>query len=153
MLHNVLQGVKSVLQTFFQKWEGKGCLMAVLPSVIRVEVNYSVSLRRCAFQNCSANATAGWMGALGLVFNTIPASWGKRRQSPPQASLFVELHFSHAVTMLSQVCCPPLERGITWSSVRCLVLPQYWQVWLSRLSTSRRFTGGTFSLPFGIANG
>lgn len=37
ILHNVLQGVKGILQTFFERREGKGCLMAVLPSKARFE--------------------------------------------------------------------------------------------------------------------
>jgi hypothetical protein len=84
---------------FFWEVRGQCDVIAVLPSLIEFEVNYSDSLRRCTFQNCSANATAGWIGALGLVLSTIPASCGRR-------SLFVELQRSQAVTTLSQVCCP-----------------------------------------------
>ena len=40
--------------------------------------------------------------------------------------------------MLSQLEDPPLERGITWSTVRLERDPQYWQVQLSRANTARR---------------
>jgi hypothetical protein len=150
ILHIYYKAVKGILQIFFRNFRGignwawgmgHGALGICLPHPPHPPHPphhlHSFSVRRCVFQNCSANATAGWMGALGLVFSTIPASCRRR-------SLLVELQRSHAVTTLSQVCCPPLERGITWSRVKRLLVPQYWQVWLSRLSTSRRFTGGTF---------
>jgi hypothetical protein len=44
---------------FLKELREQGSLMVVLPSLIRVALNYSLSLRRCIFQNCSANATAG----------------------------------------------------------------------------------------------
>ena len=40
--------------------------------------------------------------------------------------------------MLSQLEAPPLDRGITWSTVRLEREPQYWQVQLSRANTARR---------------
>ena len=40
--------------------------------------------------------------------------------------------------MFSQSLAPPRLRGITWSTVRCDVVPQYWQVQESRANTARR---------------
>src|SRR3954469_7335656 len=40
--------------------------------------------------------------------------------------------------MFSQLEAPPLERGITWSTVRLEREPQYWQVQPSRAKTARR---------------
>jgi hypothetical protein len=40
--------------------------------------------------------------------------------------------------MFSQLEAPPLERGITWSTVRLERAPQYWQVQSSRANTARR---------------
>ena len=40
--------------------------------------------------------------------------------------------------MFSQLDGPPLERGITWSTVRFEREPQYWQVQPSRAKTARR---------------
>src|ERR671926_195066 len=40
--------------------------------------------------------------------------------------------------MLSQLDAPPLERGITWSTVRFEREPQYWHVQPSRAKTARR---------------
>ena len=48
------------------------------------------------------------------------------------------LHGAHEATMFSQFEEPPLERGITWSTVRFEREPQYWQVQLSRAKTARR---------------
>jgi hypothetical protein len=45
---------------------------------------------------------------------------------------------------------PPLERGQDVIERERLVLPQYWQVWLSRRKTSRRLTGGTFQCLPGL---
>ena len=40
--------------------------------------------------------------------------------------------------MFSQLELPPLDLGITWSTVRLEREPQYWQVQLSRAKTARR---------------
>ena len=40
--------------------------------------------------------------------------------------------------MFSQLEAPPLERGMTWSTVRFEREPQYWQVQSSRANTARR---------------
>ena len=40
--------------------------------------------------------------------------------------------------MLSQPEPPPLERGITWSTVRLVRAPQYWHCQPSRANTARR---------------
>ena len=40
--------------------------------------------------------------------------------------------------MLSHVDRPPLERGMTWSTVRFARAPQYWHVQPSRAKTARR---------------
>ena len=48
------------------------------------------------------------------------------------------LHGAQEATMLSQVEDPPLERGMTWSTVRLERDPQYWQVQPSRAKTARR---------------
>src|SRR3954452_8562634 len=48
------------------------------------------------------------------------------------------LHGAHEATMLSQPDPPPLERGITWSTVRLVRAPQYWHIQPSRANTARR---------------
>ena len=48
------------------------------------------------------------------------------------------LHGAQAATMLSQPDPPPLERGITWSTVRLVRAPQYWHIQPSRANTARR---------------
>ena len=48
------------------------------------------------------------------------------------------LHGAHEATMFSQFELPPLERGMTWSTVRFEREPQYWQVQPSRAKTARR---------------
>ena len=40
--------------------------------------------------------------------------------------------------MFSQSEPPPLERGITWSTVRLVRAPQYWHSQPSRANTARR---------------
>src|SRR5689334_7093773 len=70
-------------------------------------------------------------GALGLLRGCIPASAGVR--APLR-----RLQGAHEVTMLSQLEGPPRLRGITWSTVRWVVVPQYWQVQESRANTARR---------------
>ena len=40
--------------------------------------------------------------------------------------------------MFSQSLGPPRLRGITWSTVRWEVVPQYWHVQESRANTARR---------------
>ena len=44
-----------------------------------------------------------------------------------------------AATTLSQVCSPPLLRGVTWS-IESAWAPQYWHRWPSRAMTARRLT-------------
>ena len=66
---------------------------------------------------------------------------GRMRRRPARCSgrsPFLRLQGAHEVTRLSQVSEPPLERGTTWSTVRCRGLPQYWQRCLSRAKTARR---------------
>jgi hypothetical protein len=55
---NIIQKCQGHTTNFFKEVREQGYLMVVLPSLIRVGVNYSLSLRRWALQNCSANATA-----------------------------------------------------------------------------------------------
>src|SRR5215212_10883524 len=73
---------------------------------------------------------ATWMkmcgdGARGAVFGCMLAWWG--RWSPLR-----RLHGAQQATMLSHSAEPPLDRGITWSTVRFEREPQYWQVQRSR---------------------
>ena len=53
-------------------------------------------------------------------------------------SLFRVLQGAHAVTTFSQLDVPPRLFGTTWSTVRRLAAPQYWQAWPSRANTARR---------------
>jgi hypothetical protein len=48
------------------------------------------------------------------------------------------LQGAQAATMFVQSLEPPLERGMTWSTVSCWREPQYWHVQLSRANTARR---------------
>src|SRR5205085_11008596 len=48
------------------------------------------------------------------------------------------LQGAQEATMFSQLEAPPLERGMTWSTVRLEREPQYWQVQLLRANTARR---------------
>ena len=48
------------------------------------------------------------------------------------------LHGAQEATMFSQSDPPPLERGITWSTVRLVRAPQYWHSQPSRAKTARR---------------
>src|SRR5918992_4707840 len=48
------------------------------------------------------------------------------------------LHGAHEATMLSQPEPPPFERGITWSTVRLVLAPQYMHCQPSRAKTARR---------------
>src|SRR5271165_6370660 len=79
---------------------------------------------------------ATWMkisarGVLGARRGCIPAWRGSR--SPLR-----RLQGAQEATMFSQLELPPLERGITWSTVRLEREPQYWQVQLSLANTARR---------------
>jgi hypothetical protein len=79
---------------------------------------------------------ATWMkisarGVRGFLRGCMPAWRGSR--SPLRL-----LQGAHEATMFSQLEVPPLERGITWSTVRLERDPQYWQVQLSRANTARR---------------
>ena len=79
---------------------------------------------------------ATWMktcglGAVGVRRGCMPAFSG--RLSPLR-----RLHGAHEATMFSQFELPPLDRGITWSTVRFEREPQYWQVQPSRAKTARR---------------
>jgi hypothetical protein len=48
------------------------------------------------------------------------------------------LQGAQEATMLSQLEPPPLERGMTWSTVRLVRAPQYWHCQPSRAKTARR---------------
>ena len=52
------------------------------------------------------------------------------------------LHGEQAATTLSQVVCPPRERGTMWSKVRSSRSPQYWQEKRSRRNTLNRVKAG-----------
>ena len=54
-----------------------------------------------------------------------------------RASPLRRLQGAQEATMLVQLESPPLERGMTWSTVRLEREPQYWQVQLSRANTAR----------------
>ena len=43
---------------------------------------------------------------------------------------------------MTQVVCPPRERGTMWSKVRSSLVPQYWQANLSRRKTLNRVNAG-----------
>src|SRR5919198_3512334 len=58
-------------------------------------------------------------GAFGLRRGCMPVSTGVRFP-------LRRLQGAQEVTMLSQSLCPPRLLGITWSTVRCEVVPQYW---------------------------
>src|ERR671922_2905891 len=98
-------------------------------------------LHQAATRYCSQAAgmlgVATWMkivgfGALGLRTGSMFTCSGRR--SPLR-----RLQGAQQVTMLSHVDSPPLERGITWSTVRLpRSWPQYWQVQRSRANTARR---------------
>ena len=75
------------------------------------------------------------VGRIGSSINFIPACFGVR---PP----FFMLHGAQAVMMFSHVVFPPRRRGTTWSKVRWLGLPQYWQVNRSRRNTLNRVKAG-----------
>src|ERR1700677_1662174 len=47
------------------------------------------------------------------------------------------LQGAHEATMFSQLEVPPLERGITWSTVRFECEPQYWQGQAALANTAR----------------
>src|SRR3954466_10770029 len=74
-------------------------------------------------KTCGLGARGAWRGC-------IPAFSG--RLSPLR-----RLQGAHEATMLSQLELPPLERGITWSTVRFEREPQYWHVHPSRAKTPR----------------
>src|SRR5918992_1005383 len=84
---------------------------------------------------------ATWMkmvglGAFGVRTGSMFTCLGRR--SPLR-----RLQGAQQVTMLSQVDAPPLERGMTWSTVRLpRSCPQYWQVQRSRANTARRGSFG-----------
>ncbi len=69
-------------------------------------------------------------GAVGLDLRTKLVSESNR-------SSFLELQFLHEATTLSQLCEPPLDRGMTWSTFSACA-PQYWHRWLSRAKMARR---------------
>src|SRR5918999_2255511 len=83
---------------------------------------------------------ATWMkmvglGAFGVRTGSMFTCLGRR--SPLR-----RLQGAQQVTMLSHVDPPPLERGITWSTVRLpRSCPQYWQGQRARGNTAR---GGVF---------
>src|SRR3954464_2091983 len=73
------------------------------------------------------------LGVRGGCGSTQPSSASDR-------SALVWLHRRQAATTLSQVCVPPRLRGTTWSML-VAELPQYTQVWPSRVKTARRDRG------------
>src|SRR5690242_4375733 len=98
-----------------------------------------LSGRQAARYCCQATGIVGlatWMNTVGFGIRgsrdsripTCLASWSPLRR----------LHGAHDATMLSQLDEPPLERGITWSTVRLERDPQYWHVQSSRANTARR---------------
>src|SRR3954454_5349116 len=79
---------------------------------------------------------ASWMkmwapGVCGLVRGCMLTWCGSR-------SALRRLHGAQEATMLSQPEPPPLERGITWSTVSEVRAPQYWHIQPSRAKTARR---------------
>src|SRR4051794_26131348 len=79
---------------------------------------------------------ASWMkmwapGVRGFTRGCMLTWWGSR-------SALRRLHGAHEATMLSQPEPPPLERGITWSTVSDVRAPQYWHCQPSRANTARR---------------
>ena len=66
------------------------------------------------------------------------ARWGCMFARAGMRSPLRRLHGAHDATMFSQLESPPLDRGITWSTVRLEREPQYWHVQLSRANTARR---------------
>src|SRR3954454_25074430 len=79
---------------------------------------------------------ASWMkmwapGVRGFTRGCMLTWWGSR-------SALRRLHGAHEATMLSQPEPPPLERGITWSTVSEVRAPQYWHCQPSRAKTARR---------------
>src|SRR5581483_12474526 len=88
---------------------------------------------------CQATGIVGlatWMntvalGVRGCLSSRMP-TW------PGRASPLRRLQGAHEATMLSQLEPPPLDFGITWSTVRFVREPQYWQVHWSRANTARR---------------
>src|ERR1700751_696197 len=88
---------------------------------------------------CHATGIVGlatWMKTVALgIFG------GRRRCMPTwrgRESPLRRLQGAQEATMLSQPSPPPLERGMTWSTVRLERAPQYWQGQLSRANTARR---------------
>src|SRR5689334_7513049 len=72
------------------------------------------------------------LGTVGFDRRCMLACFGSR--SPLR-----RLHGAQQVTMLSHADEPPLDRGITWSTVRLAwPLPQYWHVHWSRAKMARR---------------
>src|SRR6478672_8508274 len=69
-------------------------------------------------------------GAAGRRFKVRPASRARRFS-------LRELQRLHAATTLSQVCWPPRDRGMTWSTFSAGE-PQYWHTQSSRAKTARR---------------
>ena len=64
----------------------------------------------------------------------MPAFFGMR---PP-----FEIARLQAATTFSQVVRPPARRGMTWSKVKSLGAPQYWQENPSRKNTLKRVKAG-----------
>src|SRR3954453_18417798 len=71
------------------------------------------------------------LGIRGFTRGCMFTWWGRR--SPLR-----RLHGAHEATMFSHPESPPLERGITWSTVRLVRAPQYWHSQPSRAKTARR---------------
>src|SRR6185295_3568222 len=76
--------------------------------------------------------TVGWNGIWeGHILASSVVRLPLRRLQVPQAA-----------TTLSQVVCPPRERGSKWSKVRSSRSPQYWQEKRSRRKTLNRVKAG-----------
>src|SRR5829696_3646266 len=96
----------------------------------------AASGRRYCFQVAGMVGEASWMNTFGLGIRGLTRGcmliwWGSR--SPLR-----RLHGAHEATMFSQSDPPPLDRGITWSTVRLVRAPQYWHSQPSRAKTARR---------------
>src|SRR5690242_13293712 len=93
----------------------------------------SHSFQRGSTVRAPSSRHAAPLGVRGGCGSAQPSSASDR-------SALVWLHRRQAATTLSQVCVPPRLRGITWS-MEVAELPQYTQVWPSRVNTARRDRG------------
>src|SRR3954453_6159990 len=101
----------------------------------RMKVGYAALGRYCR-QVAGIVGDASWMkmcapGVWGLVRGCMLTWCGSR-------SALRRLHGAQEATMLSQPEPPPLERGITWSTVSEVRAPQYWHIQPSGANPARR---------------